>query len=73
MEPIHYGEYITTLRDNELAQRNFKLFYLPPESSHLNLVEWFFQGLQEQLQSMEFFSAEEFMQGVEQLLGNQDE
>ena len=48
MNPTHYGEYINSFQE-ELNKRNIKLFYIPPESSHLNLTSWFFQQLQFQL------------------------
>lgn len=51
--PVHYCDGVMRLR-KEMHSTNTKLFYLPPQSHQINLLEWVFAEIRENLMASEY-------------------
>lgn len=51
--PIHFGENVIQMR-SRMKEQNIRIFYQPPFSQQLNLLEWFFMELKRIMASRSF-------------------
>ena len=48
---LHFCEEVMTMRKGEMKDKNIRLFYLPPNSNQLNLLEWLIPNLKENIET----------------------
>jgi len=63
---LHFSEEIMALRKGVMREKNIRLFYLPPNSNQLNLLEWLVPNLKENLVNRELTTPEELRDGLEE-------
>ena len=56
---LHYCDKVAALRREELKEKNIRLFFIPPCSDKLNLLEWVIRKIRDNIASQSHFSLED--------------
>jgi hypothetical protein len=56
--PLHFSDGVMHLR-REMQSRSIRLFYLPPQSAQLSLLEWALPQVKESLMGQEYESLDD--------------